>query len=141
MKMSKIGIMLTPEDGWPPYDVEHILVDIFDALYEVKNVPFFIKGLSLGDIISAEIDDDGYAEKCSIVKESTNSTIWIITGDENISDILSKLGCTIEGGAIKDMYSINVPKSVEMKSVDSILAPYVKQGTAQVAYPSYRHEG
>lgn len=135
----KIGIKLEREDGWPPFDVEHLWVEKKRKNYEIRNCPFFVKDMSIGDIIDADIDKDGYAKRWKIIKRSKNTNLWIFTKITELLDALVGLGCSCEGGSVSNLYSVNVPESVSIELVDKILSPYEESGAAEVVVSSMRH--
>lgn len=135
----KIGFPLEVKDGWPPFDVEHIWVETEGGNYIVKNLPFFIKGMALDDLIYADLDERGYALKWKQVKPSTNSTMWVIEHKmSDLSDKLESLGCKIERGSPGKLISVNVPESIDVDRLDAALGPYEEAGTISVAVPTDR---
>jgi hypothetical protein len=139
--MIKLGFELDVQDGWPPYDVEHLWVEQTEAGYIIKSVPFFLKELALGDTITAVIGEYNYVKSWNIVEKSGNSTFWIIVSEtSDVLDRLEALGCDVEGGAMTSLYSVNIPRALKFDTVDSILSSYVSAGSIDVAYPAIRHE-
>lgn len=140
-KLRKLGFPLQPEDGWPPFEIEHLWVEPIGLRFIVKNSPFFVKNLAYDDVITAKFDRNGYVRDWSLVSESGNSTIWVIL--KSASDVLERLsaiGCGIEGEPIDDLYSVNVPPGLDMKLVDGVLRPLDSDGIVAVAYPAFRHK-
>jgi Domain of unknown function (DUF4265) len=135
----KIGFPLHVKDGWPPFDVEHIWVEADGRGYTVKNVPFFVRGIALDDVISADLDEHGYVLKWSQLTPSTNSTMWII--EHHASDLCEKLetlGCDVERGNPSNLISVNIPASIDVDRLDSVLEPREETGAISVAVPTDR---
>lgn len=140
--MMKLGFKLDVQDGWPPFEIEHLWVEKQGKLYSIENAPFFVKNLAVGDLISAEIDEYNYVINWKVEKKSGNSTAWIIINKKN--DVLDKLelfGCQVEGGPLSDFYSVNIPNIVDFSEIEKILSSSSDDGFIDVAYPAVRHEG
>jgi hypothetical protein len=54
--MEKVLFALEVEDGWPPVGTEGVWCERVEGNYKLKNVPFFIPGLSVDDTFKAEPD-------------------------------------------------------------------------------------
>jgi len=52
---------------------------------------------------------------------------------------LEELGCLVEGGAMSDVYAINVPRELDFSVVETTIAPHTADGSIDVAYPTVRH--
>jgi hypothetical protein len=138
--MIKLGFELDVQDGWPPFEVEHLWAEQTDAGYVVKSVPFFVKDMALDDTISASIGEYNYVKDWHLLEKSGNSTLWIIKNSE--TDILDKLegaGCHVEGGAMPELYSVNVPKALDFGVIEALISPNTANGSIDVAYPAVRH--
>ena len=100
--MEKVAFALDMDDDWPPVATEHVWCDRAGTLYELGNVPFFIKGLALGDRFSAAPDPaNGCIFEFSLVEASGHSLAWIIEPDglalEPYKEEMFSLGLRIEG--------------------------------------------
>lgn len=72
--------------------------------FEICCIPFFVRGLALGDEVEAEPDDAGRHLLRRVVKASGNQTFWVWFEDEaevallhGVRDGLERLGCLTEG--------------------------------------------
>lgn len=114
-KSVKINFRLEKdEDGYPPDDWEGIWASPLGGdKYEVDNIPFFVKGISCGDIIEAEKVGD-LLQFQRLVTGFDNSTIRLIIYDlsqtEDVCRRLRGLGCSVEGSGTEGLISIHVPK-------------------------------
>lgn len=136
---------LAVEKGWPPVTSESLPFRICDGRYEALVPPLFVKNLSVGDVISAEVDP---ISQCVVgwrhVAKSGHSTVWLarLRPSDTIAQVLAevrKLGCNTERFEAGGVYSIDVPDSVEMSAVDDVLAGLDRASVA-VAFPSMRHD-
>ena len=144
--MSKISLSfsLDVEDDWPPVSVECLPFEFENGLYTALVAPLFVKDLSVGDRISAELDAN-----CSIlswhhVHRSDHTTVWLLrTADgghiEAALAQLRALGCNTVSAAKMGCYSVDVPRSVSLADVDDALS-MLDESAVAVAFPSLRHE-
>src|SRR5260221_6074103 len=67
------------EDGYPPVQVESLWARPFDeGKYVLDNIPFFARGVSWRDMISASQGADGNKWFSGVVNPSGHSTIRIV---------------------------------------------------------------
>ncbi|HEV2816227.1 MAG TPA: DUF4265 domain-containing protein [Allosphingosinicella sp.] len=134
--MEKLGFPLSIEDDWPPYDVEHLWLNQVDGLYQVKNFPFFLKGVAYDDVLSVDTGQDGYVDKWELVTPSHNSLMWILYNSKtDIVDQLINLGCGVEINEGCSLIAVNIPKEVSVVELDSLLKQYEDLGIISVAVP------
>jgi hypothetical protein len=139
MNQKKLGFPLVVNDGWPPYDVEHIWVESTSEGYRVKSIPFFIKGIAYGDIVKATVDSNGYVDEWTTLIESPNSTLWILEHKKtDIADKLIQIGCLVEIEQIDSLIAVNVPADVNVDILDECLKLYENDGVISVAVPEDR---
>jgi Domain of unknown function (DUF4265) len=104
--------------------------------------PFFLKGISVGDVLKCEIDAEGYVEQWKHVKKSNRSTVWAHYKSpinwELAKAQLIGLGCNVETFRAYKLSSIDVPPSLRMPKLNEILVPTVESGGFMV-FPSARH--
>lgn len=102
------------EDGYPPFTSERLWArKLDDDLYEIDNIPFFVRDLSLGDRISVDAAAPGGLVYRGTRERSSNSTIRVFIIREDVRTALfgeiEKSGAEYELGAIPDMVAINIP--------------------------------
>lgn len=106
------------------YKIESLWTIKTDEYYKVDNIPFFIKNVSLGDIVSVE-DDDGELFFDDIIETSGHSTIQIVFFDqskaESIEKSLEERGCHWEGSHIKSLISVDIPSEVNYEPIKKFL--------------------
>src|SRR4051812_36018915 len=70
--------------------------------YRVDNVPFFVKGVAVGDVVAAVRTDKGWHSFQRVVERSGRSVfrIWLPKADidllNGVTEELRQLGCTVE---------------------------------------------
>ena len=136
--------MLESEDNWPPVAVECLPCVLLDHGYRVEAPPLFVKGLSVGDIISVVKDDEGNISSWEHISKSKRSTIWLLRtlnsdGIEQILQELRSINCNTVQLVEYGCYSIDVPEKCLIEKVDAQLARFDPTCVA-IAYPSFRHE-
>lgn len=141
--MEKVAFALEIEDGWPPAAVEHVWCEKTDSIYQLKNAPFFIRGLALGDKFSAEPDAvNGCIFAFTVKEPSGHSLVWIIEQNalelEMVDQELLLLGCSIEGFPAYKLHAVDVPASVEHEAVNAVMDKLESLGFA-MAFPVWRH--
>jgi hypothetical protein len=141
--VEKILFNLDVIDDWPPVNVEGLYCKKIKANYEVCNVPFFIKDLSVGDIISIQKDENECVDTWHHINKSKHSTTWVmIHNDYPITDHLDQLrdlGCMVEQLEQFSYASIDIPADVDISLVDDILDS-LDEDNVSLAFPSFRHD-
>ena len=118
--------LIQDEENYPPVGSERLWAKkVGDYSFEVDNIPFFVKGVSSGDVVTAE-EKEGTLYFKEVEKLSGNSTIRVVVfGDDNVKDKttiglrsdLEKRGCEIEISKTYNLISINVPPLASLKEV------------------------
>jgi hypothetical protein len=134
---------LDVRDGWPPVAVEGLPFRVTAAGYESTQPPLFVKDLSVGDVISAEVADAGLVEAWRHASRSGNSVVWLlrIGRTDQIEGVLEKLqsvGCRTVSLPSAGSHAIDVPEDVSIDLVDAVLGE-LDSAKVAVAYPSFRH--
>lgn len=117
--------------------------DLGNGFYRIESVPFFIYGISVGDIVSAKLDADRRLEFEAVQSTSKNRTLRARPEEFNVSDQqckdltreLDSLGCTTE--TLKPrIIAISVPPGINLQVVTNILT---SAGIAwEYANPTYK---
>ena len=134
---------LAVEDGWPPVAMESLPFLVSDAGYQARVSPLFVKDLSVGDVIAATLGDENTVEDWGHITRSPHTTIWLLrlkqpNGIDAVLAELRSLGCNSVGLDTAGCYAIDVPETISMEIVDSILAS-LDGDSVGVAFPSMRH--
>jgi hypothetical protein len=132
---------LDVEDGWPPVAAECLPFDVVPGGVKLLVPPLFIKGLSVGDVIVVEEQDD-QIWSWKHRSRSKNSTVWLLALRDRAKRIgkavrrLASMGCTSTSGLA--VTAIDVPPTVSMEELDAVLGTLDPEMTP-IAYPSFRH--
>lgn len=114
----KVKVALRDADG----DVETLWADDLGAgRYRLDNVPFFTRGVSLGDIVTATPNAQGLPEITGVVEKSGNRTLWVLFPEpidrtHPFLAFVEAAGCSYEG-ARASLFAVNVPPHVELERV------------------------
>lgn len=141
--MIKIGFELGIEDGWPPFEIEHIWTIKTGNNFLIKNTPFFVRNLSYDDEITAQIDENRFVTEWKTIRKSGYSTVWLAVVDgSDISTLIGQLSdaeCQIEAGALEGYFAVGIPPNVQMEVFDRIVSDVVANGCLQLAFASLQH--
>jgi hypothetical protein len=112
--------------------------------YRCLSVPLFVKDLSVGDVISASQDAEGFVDSWAHVLKSGNSTVWLLrlAGEPPIAACLEQLRslqCNTSGLESFGCYAVDVPAALPLADVDAVLE-MLDQDLVAVAFPSLRHD-
>lgn len=125
----KIGFPLQKDDaGYPPAENEWILAEgRVDGSWVVDNVPWYSRDVSLGDVVTAELDSDGLLWFREVVERSGHSTIRVLVlhGEQETQAIrqqLSELGCGSEQWSRERLFlAVDVPGDVAIHAITEFL--------------------
>lgn len=125
--LKKIIFKLTQdEDGYPPVEFESIWgLQITPQKYEVDNIPYYIYGVSKGDIILA-IESDNEIHASHLLSRGGHSTLRVFAEDETarhqIFTHLTKNGaqCTSTKGS--SLLAIDIPPTTDFQKIDAFLS-------------------
>lgn len=125
-EQAKIAFRLVPdEDGYPPADWEHLWARAVGAdLYLIDNTPFFVYGISLGDLVKAA-PESGLLVYQHTVKRSLHSTLRVMLFRKDqvdqLRERLASLGCATELSHIPGLVAVDVPPEVTFPLVRALL--------------------
>jgi hypothetical protein len=136
---TKLKIRLDPAE-WHNYRVENLWVDLLDdGTCEIRNVPFYAYGLSLGDRVKVDFRDGElwYVERVASAGHSTFRIIVPKVFDKDAETAfafrwaaLQALGCTYEStGAPRNLFAVDVPPRTDMSRVTALLDAGVSDRT------------
>jgi hypothetical protein len=102
-----------------------------DAQYKIDSIPFFVIGVSLGDVITVRRRKGEYLYS-ELVSESGHSTVRVVFFDHaHLSSLRSKLrhlGCPSELASEAGLIAIDIPPEVSYAPILSLLAEGERQG-------------
>ena len=109
------------EDGYPPFDVESLWVSTIDkGVGIIDNIPFFVKGIALGDRVT--FDDDFNFVAVEVPANNTTIRVYCPSWEKevDIKNILKEENCSWELSHLPSLIAINVPKN-RLEKVQSCL--------------------
>lgn len=131
------------EDGYPhSKNWEQLLawpVLENDRFFRIESIPFFVKGISRGDVVKAkvsensEVQEEEFFQFDSIVERGGHNTYRLLLRDTDSNDpqlikkeLLAKgVALEIEGD---DFFAIDVPPTVDQKHIDEYLIKEAESG-------------
>jgi uncharacterized protein DUF4265 len=142
-EVASLSFALDVEDDWPPFAVESLPFSTLDGGFCLQKPPLFVKDLSVGDVIGVDRNQEGLVTSWWHIVRSSRTTAWLLRLQETdeIASVLSnlrELGCNTVGLDSVGCYSIDIPESVDIETIDSILSQLDSDCVA-VAFPSLRH--
>lgn len=102
------------------YGVESLWANKEGNYYRINNIPFFIKNIAWGDLVSVE-NDEGELYYDDLIDSSGHSTIQlVILNDEDaiaVGQEFIELGCSWEGSHLAKLIAIDVPGAIQYNSI------------------------
>ncbi len=143
-KQAKILFQLEQDDGYPPVSWESVwATKVNENKYKIDNIPFYIQGLSLNDIIEVN-EVDGELNFEEIIEASLNSVIRIIIINEGKKDELrsnlKSMGCESELDNFGVLIAVDVPPDVSFNKVADYLQKGEDSGFWEYEEASIRHD-
>ena len=143
-RLLKLGFELASTDGfWPPVDAEWLWFEplgrAFDGPLKLVNVPFFVSGMALEDVISVEVDEFSVVKNWSVCEASGNDLVWLLRDDADLSaelESLRDLGCRVESWEDYH-FAVSVPQTLDTAAVDKVF-DQVEGKNGQIAFPVWR---
>lgn len=131
------------EHGYAPTNFEGLRGAMrADGNFMIDNIPFFVRGLSDGDVVSVR-REAGELIFAELVEPSTSSTFRVIPTDlaksAEIRADLKEPGCGTEYGQVVGLISVDVPGSTPIESLGYILEKK-RDGAVDFEEGVLRHE-
>ncbi|MBL9024472.1 MAG: DUF4265 domain-containing protein [Myxococcales bacterium] len=118
----KLLLPLEREDG--SQEVESVWAVPTAHGYSIDNIPFYARGLALGDVVGAEMDEDGMLRCTSLLSSSGHSTVRLAIASsedvQSVRDELRKLGCPSELDFSR-LVAVDIPPDVPYSRVRALL--------------------
>jgi hypothetical protein len=130
-------------DGYPHDDWETLWAwEINPGSYCIDNIPFFIKGISSGDVVSAERRGEEL-HFTGLLEPSGNSVFRIYVADQSnvqgVRDELRNLKCESELSHVPNLISVEVPADVPIRPFLSLLVQGARDKRWDYQEGSLRH--
>jgi hypothetical protein len=121
-------------EAWPPVAGESLWATELDAhRYLIDNIPFFVVGIALNDIVEARVRPDGCLQFVRKISGGGHSTLRIMGSDGNRDDHveqLKALGCGIEGSGFGDLFAVDVPPERSLPAVLALCKQWMRSHMA-----------
>jgi hypothetical protein len=114
-------------DGYPPASQEGLWAKkVGDSLYKLDNIPFFAKGVSLGDVVVVRDEGDQECQFVKVHKPSGHATIRVVFFDRSlvtaVRDWVSQRGCSSELSHLSNLIAIDIPPSACYATIRDFLS-------------------
>jgi hypothetical protein len=141
----KIAFELQPDaDGYPSDRWETLWASKMPQTdtYRIDNIPFFVKGISSEDIVSAE-ERDGQLTFVKLIKPSKNSVFRLYVADESkvaeVCDGFKRLGCDSEKSGIPGLIAIEIPGRIPIAPIATLIEEGARSGQWEYEEGVLRH--
>jgi len=129
-------ILEQDDDGWPPAGSEDIwAIVVASDVVKVDSIPWFVRDVALGDLISVQRTHDGRAVFHERLKWSGNCTLRVVPladdSDAGIRDVIERLsgyGVGLEVLGQFGLVAVNVPASIDVVGLKATLDLGEKEG-------------
>jgi hypothetical protein len=122
------------EDGYPESkEWEGLICACLNSeeLFQVDSVPFFVKGVAVGDVVSAAETSENYYQYVRTVSHGGHSTYRLYIEEEPIGQTVQRelegMGCSVEAAAQGSLIAVDVPPEREPQ-VREYLVKGVQEG-------------
>jgi hypothetical protein len=103
--------------------------------YRIDNIPFFVPGVSMGDVVLAE-SGKRRLEFVRVVEKSGHRSVGLTYRSDQVRTAvrtrLTEMGCRVERGDSPKVLAVDIPPSVSMDEVTALLAALEEVG--QLSY-------
>ena len=113
------------EDGYPPASAETLwAIEVGEGLFKIDNVPFFVLGIAVEDVVSA-VPEEGVFRFKEVVQSSGHSTLRVVVYDPAdvpaVHALFKEMGCSTEQSHLPRLVAIDVPPSVPLDELKRVL--------------------
>ncbi len=102
-------------------EVESLWAQPSDDGYKIDNVPFYVREIALGDVVSVSTESDGTLRFTALVRPSGHSTVRLWFQDPSdvqaIRNELRTYGCESELSELPRLVAVDIPPSVPYAKV------------------------
>ena len=128
MDRFEVGFNVDVNDEWPPVGVEFLWLAISSNGYQVLTAPFFLKDLSVGDILTIDLEQKGgqrFALRWSHLEKSSRSTVGVMVDEGvKIDDFL--VAIEEAGGRVSHLVVNGVRSKLFLRKVCTTSAPIAR---------------
>ena len=125
------------DDGYPPVEVESLWgIERRDGI-ELDNVPFYARGIALGDVVAVQRAQDGALEFASVVRRGGHSTYRVLLKGADESDPQRTIEELIQQGLgvesdVPCLLAIDAPPETDINRVVAYLLEGAHAGRWEV---------
>jgi hypothetical protein len=123
----KIKFILPQEpDGYPLDQFESVWAVPEGSSYRIDNIPFFVRGVACGDLVSVSKQGDEICYR-GLDSAGGHSTVRVLVTDEadapvrQVRDELRQLGCPSELSHVPGLIAVDVPPHVNYDNLRKFL--------------------
>jgi hypothetical protein len=119
-------------EGYPPARVESVwATETDDGGFIIDNIPFFTRQATLGDVVEVRrVGEELFY--VSTRERSGNSLLRVVFFDghdpSSLRSDLAKLGCSTEQSHLQSLIAVNVPPTVQIDEVRTLLDAGCRKG-------------
>ncbi|MCU1644716.1 MAG: hypothetical protein JWN03_4991 [Nocardia sp.] len=127
----RVHFDLQVDDGWPPVGAESMwaIPSPEPDLVALDNIPWFVRGLAIGDVVRVSADSEGLLRMTELVAWSGNCTIRVIPfrsgpleGNlQRVLDSFEPLGANGEGLQQFGIVALNAPPTADISGMKQLL--------------------
>ena len=114
------------KDGYPPEEVEALWAIPRPEGLELDSIPFYARGIALGDVVHANVAADGGLEFDRVVRRGGHSTYQVLLRERRPDDPqftideFRSLGLAVESD-LPYLLAVDVPPSVCLEKAEEFL--------------------
>lgn len=133
------------QEGYPPDKYESLwAVEVGPGEFQVDNIPFYVRGISSGDIVAADRDVEGHLHFKSLIRSSGNSVFRLYVFDEGrvpeLRKLLGGLGYESELSQIPNLIAVEISASKPIHPFLDLIVQKSEQGQLEYQEGALRHE-
>lgn len=124
-------------DYYPPFDAEWLWgEELGHNLFRIDSIPFFVKKVSIDNIIDARLNESGDYVYNKSVSYSGHQTVRILLKNEEmvpeIREKISSLGGFSEISHMSNLISVDIPRNSNIEKLREILNDGEQRGDWEV---------
>jgi hypothetical protein len=134
VQRTHIHFTFDSSEDWPPVAGESVwATELDDRRYLIDNIPFFVVGIALNDVVEGRHRPDGCLDFVRKISGGGHSTLRIVGSDDNRDshvEQLRALGCGIEGSGFGDLFAVDVPPAANIQAVLALCKQWLESNQA-----------
>lgn len=136
--------LVQDEDGYPPVTCESMWAfEMSENLFCIDNIPFYVRGISSGDLISAKNNGEKLLFE-NLVRPSSNSVFRVLLADtegvQAARDSFRALGCPSELSNVPGLFAVEIPGDINFDTVANLLDNGEESGRWEYEEGVLRHQ-